>query len=49
MHDFSAAVNDYYGGKPGLSPLPLILTLNPNPKYLTNPNSNPTDPTYPNR
>jgi len=43
--------NDYCSGKPGLSPLPLILTLTLtlNPKDLTNPISNPTGPTYPNR
>jgi len=45
--------NDYCGGKPGLSPLPLILTLtlaiNPNSKDLTNPNPNHSDPTGPNR
>jgi len=45
--------NDYCGGKPNLSPLPLILTptltLNPNPKDITNPNPNHTDPTYSNR
>jgi len=41
--------NDYCGGKPGLSPPSLILTLtlNPNPKDVTKPN--PTDPTNPNR
>jgi len=45
--------DDYCGGKPGLSMLSLILTLsltlNSNPKDLTNPNPKPTDPTYPNR
>jgi len=41
----------FCGGKPGLSPLPLILTLiltlNPNPKDLTNRNPNPTYPNQP--
>ena len=45
--------NDYCGGKPDLSPLPLIqtltLTFNPNPNDLTNPNPNPMDLTYSNR
>jgi len=45
--------NDYFGGKPGLSPPPLILTLiltlNPNPMDVTKPNPNPTDPPNPNR
>ena len=44
--------NDYCGGKPGLSPTPLMLTLtltlNTNPKDVTKPNPNPTDPTDPN-
>jgi len=40
--------NDYCRGKPGLSPLLLMLTLtlNPNPKNLTN--TYPTERTYPN-
>jgi len=49
----SSIENDYCGGKPGLSPLPLIitltLTLNPNPKDVTKPNPNPADPTNPNQ
>jgi len=41
--------NDYYGGKPGLSPPPqiltLTLTLNPKPKDVNKPSPNPTDHT----